>query len=230
MWVPEVPPVRDVAGNQTVFQAGEAGPVWRVVEGVVRLDRDHGPQALPVQLALPGDLIGIEGLCDQRYQFTAVAFTACRLEAVSPAFLTSAPAREALIGAASPSGLSCEWPGASLMRAALLQQQERLQDMALLRTGSVMQRMAHLLRLLGLPWQLPEGVPAAQADAIRAALPGLRELAQVVDAKTETVCRALAQLLPPRSRKSGPPRHKLSLVPMGRAMDWPVCSVMAVAA
>lgn len=204
MWVPEVPPVRDVAGNQTVFQAGETGPVWRVVEGVVRLDRDHGPQALPVQLALPGDLIGIEGLCDQRYQFTAIAFTGCRLEAVSQPSLNSAGLRDAL------------------MRQVLLQQQERLQDMARLRTGSVMQRMAHLLRLLGLPWQSPEEVPTGQADAIRAALPGLRELAQVVDAKTETVCRALGQLLPPRSRKSGPPRHKLSLLPMGRAMDWTV--------
>lgn len=213
MWVHEVPPVRDVAGNQTVFQAGEAGPVWRVVEGVVRLDRDHGPQALPVQLALPGDLIGIEGLCDQRYQFTAIAFTGCRLEAVSQPSLSSAGVREAL------------------MRQVLLQQQERLQDMACLRTGSVMQRMAHLLRLLGLPWQSPEEVPTGQADAIRAALPGLRELAQVVDAKTETVCRALGQLLPPRSRKSGPPRHKLSLLPMGRAMDWTVRRpAMAVAA
>ena len=32
------------------------------------------------------------------------------------------------------------------------------------------------------------------------------ELAEVVDAKPETVCRALAQLLPPRTRKGGPPR------------------------
>ena len=199
MRVLNVPPVRDVAGNQTVFQAGEAGPVWRVVEGVVRLDRDHGPQALPVQLALPGDLIGIERLFDQRYQFTAMAFTGCRLEAVS---LGSAGAREAL------------------MRQALLQQQERLQDMARLRTGSVMQRMAHLLRLLGLPWQSPEEVPCAQADAIRAALPALRELAQVVDAKTETVCRTLAQLLPPRSRKSGPARQPLAQARRGRVMAW----------
>ena len=202
MGIPDVPTARDVAGNQTVFQAGEAGPVWRVVEGVVRLDRDHGSQALSVQLALSGDLIGIERLFDQCYQFTAIAFTDCRLEAVSQPFQSSAGVREAL------------------MRQALLQQQERLQDMACLRTGSVMQRLVHLLSLLGLPRQLPEGIPTAQADAIRAALPGLRELAQVVDAKTETVCRALAQLLPPRSRKSGPARPSLSQAPRGRVMAW----------
>ena len=202
MWIPDVPTARDVAGNQTVFQAGEAGPVWRVIEGVVRLDRDHCPEALPVQLALPGDLIGIERLFDQRYQFTAIAFTGCRLEAVSQPSPGSAGVREAL------------------MRQALLQQQERLQDMARLRTGSVMQRLAHLLRLLGLPWQSPEDVPTGQADAIRAALPALRDLAQVVDAKTETVCRTLAQLLPPRSRKSGPARPSLSQARRGRVMAW----------
>ena len=202
MWIPDVPTARDVAGNQTVFQAGEAGPVWRVIEGVVRLDRDHGPEALPVQLALPGDLIGIERLFDQRYQFTAIAFTGCRLEAVSQPSLGSAGVREAL------------------MRQALLQQQERLQDMARLRTGSVMQRLAHLLRLLGLPWQSPEDVPTGQADAIRAALPALRDLAQVVDAKTETVCRTLALLLPPRSRKSGPARPSLSQARRGLVMAW----------
>jgi CRP-like cAMP-binding protein len=212
MWIPDLPTARDVAGNQTVFQAGEAGPVWRVIEGVVRLDRDLGPEALPVQLALPGDLIGIERLFDQRYQFNAVAFTGCRLEAVSQPSAGSAGVREAL------------------MRQALLQQQERLQDMARLRTGSVMQRLAHLLRLLGLPWQSPEDVPTGQADAIRAALPALRDLAQVVDAKTETVCRTLAQLLPPRSRKSGPARPSLSQAPRGRVMAWSPQTVGAVAA
>lgn len=187
-------PVRDVNGNQTIFLSGEVGPVWRVRAGTVRLDREVSAQWLPVQLALPGDLIGIESLCEQRYHFRAVAFTDCQLEVVAPSALTSREVREAL------------------MRQALLQQQDRLQDMARLRTGSVMQRTAHLLGLLGLPWQLPESVTAGQADAIRAALPALREVAQVVDAQTETVCRALAQLLPPRSRKSGPARRSLPLI------------------
>jgi hypothetical protein len=76
--------------------------------------------------------------------------------------------------------------------------------MAQLRTGSVLQRLTHLLVLMGLdvpPFGRPQG---AGADAVRQALPALREGALVVDAKTEPVCRALAQLLPPRSRKGGP--------------------------
>lgn len=173
------------ASNQSIFLAGEAGPVWRVVEGIVRLDRDSGPIRQPVQLALPGDLVGIESLCQRRYQFSATAFTACRLE----------PVRLGVDRAREP-----------LLQQALLQHQDRCQDMAALRTGTVLQRITHLLGLMGLEWQPRDPVWGDNADAIREALPALREVAQVVDAKTETVCRALAQLLPPRSRKSGPVR------------------------
>ena len=49
------------ASNQSIFLAGESGPVWRVVAGVVRLDRDHGPIRQPVQLALPG-FLGLPGI------------------------------------------------------------------------------------------------------------------------------------------------------------------------
>jgi len=171
------------ASNQSIFLSGESGPVWRVVEGVVRLDRDTGPIRQPVQLALPGDLIGTEALCGQPYQFSASAFTRCRLEPVPP---------EAAPG--------------PLLQQALLQQLHRSQDMAQLRTGSVQQRLTHLLGLMRLDRAVHEADRVGQADAVREALPALREVALLVDAKTETVCRALAQLLPPRSRKRGPVR------------------------
>lgn len=173
------------ASEVPVFLAGESGPVWRVLNGIVRLDRDSGPSRQPVQLALPGDLIGIESLCERRYQLSATAFTTCRLE---PVRLTADTARE------------------PLLQQALLQHQDRSQDMAALRTGTVAQRVAHLLSLMSLDWQPSDQLWGCSADAIREALPALREVAQVVDAKTETVCRALAQLLPPRSRKPGPVR------------------------
>jgi CRP-like cAMP-binding protein len=166
------------ASSESVFVAGEAGPLWRVVQGLVRLDRDSGAEQRSVQLALPGDLIGVEALCDSPYRLSATAFTACELEPV-------------------PTGSARE----DLLRQALLQQQNRCQDMAALRTGTVMQRIGHLLRLLRL-----DGA-ALKPEAIRAALPALREVAQLIDAKTETVCRALAALLPPRGRKSGPVRR-----------------------
>lgn len=171
--------------SNVFFRAGDSGLLWRVVEGTARLDRESADARLPVLLALPGDLLGVEALCDQPYQFTASAFTDARVE---------------------PVPVASEIERQALLRQALCQQQQRCHDMAMLRTGSVLQRLACLLRLLGLPWQGAHAVDDRQADALRAALPALKELAQMVDAKPETVCRALAQLLPPRSRKSGPAR------------------------
>jgi hypothetical protein len=162
------------ASQQSVFLAGESGPVWRVVEGIVRIDRVSGQSHQPVQLALPGDLIGTEALCGQAYQFSAVAFTPCKLEAVRPEPKASA---------------------AGLLQQALLQQMTRSLDMAHLRSGTVVQRLGHLLSLLPSPLLANE----------RPALPALREVALLVDAKTETVCRVLGQLLPGRGRPMSSP-------------------------
>ncbi|AOW14651.1 hypothetical protein LPB72_05255 [Hydrogenophaga crassostreae] len=166
------------ASAQAVFQAGESGTVWRVVQGLVRLDREAGSERHPVQIAVPGDLIGTEALCNQPFRFSATALTACLLEAVIVADTQAQ---------------------ATLLQQALMQQQARSQDMAALRTGTVIQRITHFLYLLGFEWGHASQVP--NAEAIRAALPTLREVAQVVDAKTETVCRVLGQLMPPRRRK-----------------------------
>ncbi|MDQ7744903.1 cyclic nucleotide-binding domain-containing protein [Hydrogenophaga pseudoflava] len=192
-------PVRLSAG-QELFKAGATSALWRVLEGTVRLDRESGPSRLAVLIALPGDLVGIESLCDQPCPFTASAFTDCRL---APVPVPSETDRE------------------SLLREALFQQQMRSQDMATLRTGNVLSRLACLLQLLGLPWQSAQEVDGARADALRSALPALRELAQMVDAQAETVCRGLAQLLPPRRRKSGPVRaHPLPLVSSEGLAPW----------
>lgn len=172
------------ASAQAVFQAGESGTVWRVVQGLVRLDREDGPERQTVQIAVPGDLIGTEALCNQPFRFSATALTACRLEAVHVAD----PQAQAI-----------------LLQQALMQQQARSQDMAALRTGTVFQRITHFLHLLGFEWGKANPIP--NAEAIRAALPTLREVAQVVDAKTETVCRVLGQLVPSRRRKPGPARQ-----------------------
>lgn len=183
-----LPPVRLCAGQQSLYKAGECGRLWRVVEGTVRLDREAGTTRLPVSLALPGDLIGIEVLCDQPYQFTASAFTDC---ALAPVRVAGERARQ------------------DLLRQALVQQQVRSHDMAMLRTGSVASRLACLLRLMGLPCQGRHTHDGLCGDTLRSALPALRELAQMVDAQAETVCRSLAHLLPPRRRKSGPVRAAL---------------------
>jgi CRP-like cAMP-binding protein len=166
------------ASEQAVFQAGESGQVWRVVQGLVRLDLEDGHDRHPVQIAMAGDLIGTEALCNQPFRFSATALTPCVLEAVH---VSDAQAQ------------------AALLQQALMQQQARSLDMAALRTGTVFQRIAHFLHLLGFEWATAAQLP--NAEAIRAALPTLREVAQVVDAKTETVCRVLGQLMPARRRK-----------------------------
>lgn len=170
--------VRVRTGQQSLFHAGDTGTVWRVVRGVVRLDRQGGEHPLPVWLALPGDLIGIEALCELPYQFAATALTSCEVAA-----MPLPPTHER----------------AGLLQEALLQQQRRGQEMATLRTGQVGERVARLLSLMGLPWRDLAPTDASGSDSVRAALPALRDIALVVDAKTETVCRALGHLLPRRS-------------------------------
>jgi hypothetical protein len=173
--------------GDTVFEVGEPARLWRVVSGVLCLvQRDHDAQHL-MSLALPGDLLGIEALCriphPLPHRLRAEALTDVVLVPVDPA---------------------SEGERQQLMVAALLQQQQRSHDTSQLRTGPVLLRVAALLKVLGHAAALV-GEPQ-DPDALRGSLPVLRELALVVDAKHETVCRVLSQLLPPRTRKSGPRR------------------------
>lgn len=178
-----------LATGHTLFQAGQQGGLWRVVSGVVRLDQadDHG--RVLVMLAQPGDVLGFETLCGQAFQLQASALTDVVLQPMLP------PCNETE---------RQQW-----LMEALLQQPQRSHDMARLRTGPVAERLDQLLRLLlGVERResLSDWVQSQplDADALRESLPQLRVLAEVVDAKHETVCRALALLLPPRTRKSGP--------------------------
>lgn len=75
-----------------------------------------------------------------------------------------------------------------LQRGLLLQQRRWTDDMLALRTGSVEQRLGHWLELLS-----RAGGAAASSDEV----PTLREIATLVDAAPETVCRVLARLRAP---------------------------------
>lgn len=186
-------PVLISPAAQSIFNAGERGPLWRLISGQVRIDHVQGPSRQLMLLALPGDLIGTESLCGQAYRYSATALTPAQLEPVR----VTGPDDHA------------HW-----LRQAVMQQHLRSQDMAALRTGQVTQRLSHLLHLLGHAWPLAQGDdPAARAhaDHIRASLPPLRELAEVIDAQHETVCRALGRLLP-RTRKADTARHGLRVV------------------
>lgn len=182
--LPVSDPLLSLEAGAPLFAAKEQGGLWRVVSGLVRLDQVGPSGAVLVMLAQAGDLLGFESLCDEPYQLSASAFNDVVLQPLTPANATQRQ----------------QW-----LIEAVLQQPQRSHDMARVRTGQVAARLGELLRLLGHA-TLPSSARSQplDADAVRNSLPPLRVLAEVVDAKSETVCRALAQLLPPRSRKSGP--------------------------
>lgn len=169
---------REHARGSMVFAAGEAGPLWRVTQGLVALQTPLAAGGRLVQLAVAGDLIGIESLCERPYALEACALTTCRLGPVGPVGLDGEPDRS------------------RLMREALLQQQSRSIDMAELRTGAVSDRLSQMLQLLGHDWRELQSAPPRTIEAIRCELPVLSDLARAIDAQKETVCRVLGRLLP----------------------------------
>ena len=173
--------------GHALYQGDQRHVLWRVMSGVLRLDQTHHDGRVLVTLARAGDLVGFETLCGGTCPFDVSALTDAELVPLTP---VDAAQRQV-------------W-----LIEALLQQPQRSHDMARLRTGPIASRLSELLCLLGhVPTpDVARHLHALNADAVRHSLPSLRDLAEVVDAKPETVCRALAQLLPPRTRKSGPRR------------------------
>lgn len=161
-----------------LFDVGETSGPWRLRRGLVRLDRVGRDGPLLVMLAEPGDWLGMDALCGQPHPWRATC--------VTPVWLEPAPA--------APSAQQrAQW-----LTEALLQQPARAHAMAALRTGTVTQRVRSLLALLA----KPDVLTCSEAEALRARLPALRVMAELVDAKPETVCRVLGQLLPRGSAPS----------------------------
>jgi hypothetical protein len=136
---------------------------WRLVSGALRLD-PREPQALPAQLALPGDQLGVEGLLGRSCPYRVRALVTSQLEALEP------PASDA----------------ASLQRLSqvLAQQWRRAADMTRLRTGGVPDRVKCLLLMLG----------AGTSDSDGLLLPRLRDFAAVVASTPESVSRVITNL------------------------------------
>ncbi len=160
-------------GESLIF-SGEFGSVWRVTQGVFRLERPCRDGMELVRLALPGDLVGVESLCAEPYAYTATA-------------LTCAQATPALLGF----GMA----HATTIAQGFLQQQCHMNDMVRLRSGTAGERVAHLLKML------TRNAKDADAPLERKNLPSLKEMASIVDSAPETVCRRLNEFLPARSYK-----------------------------
>lgn len=118
-----------IAGpGERIFEAGAAGPAWRVRHGVVRLDGiASSGQAEFANLAICGDILGCEAMLSGSYAFRATALTQCELDPwpESPAAGT----------------------GESLLKS-LATAQRRAADIVALRGGQAVDRVVGLLRLL----------------------------------------------------------------------------------
>jgi CRP-like cAMP-binding protein len=157
--------------GQVLVNAGEYGPVWRITEGIFRLERVSHDGLSLVQLGLPGDLLGVEALCAEPYAYTITAITTGKAELVDA---------------------NHELSRFGIVAKAYLQQQRRTHDMMKLRGGPVNERLAHFLKLLA------RNEDGSERELDRRDLPILKEVAVIVDIATETVCRELNAFLPAR--------------------------------
>jgi Cyclic nucleotide-binding domain len=160
-----------VKRGEVLVSAGHAGSVWRVTEGVFKLEKVE-PQGLTLsQLALPGDLIGAESLCGEACAFTVTALS---------------------MGKLASQDIQGELSKFATLAKAYLQQQRRAIDTMKLREGPVKDRIGHFLTLFA------RNADGTHRDLDRSDLPALRELATILDSTCETVCRELKAYIPAR--------------------------------
>jgi CRP-like cAMP-binding protein len=163
--------IKTLKRGQVLANALEYGPVWSVSKGMFRLDRWIKGELCLVQLALPGDLIGIETLCAEPYTYSVTA--------ILPSEVKQQP-------------VNGEVSNFAFIAKAFLQQQQRTQDMVKLRSGHVSDRLAYFLKLI-------DG-KASNTDRqlVRSDLPMFKDLAVIVDCTNETVCRQMNAFMPAR--------------------------------
>lgn len=161
-------PFRELAAGERLFCAGNAGPVWQVAKGMLRLDADQSQGTGLVHLALPADLIGAEAVLAQPYTFCATAVVPSQLRSVE---------------------VHTEVHRVLVLAAALRQGQKRAASVMRLREGSVAERLDYLLGLL------QEATGEDILSVRHQQLPQLREIAGIINARPESVCRNLTQRL-----------------------------------
>lgn len=152
---------------------------WRLLRGALRLDPlpPASLGATPVQLALPGDLLGLEGLCGQSPMFRATALLPCRLQPLAVPDDAAASAQR--------------------LAEALGQHWMRSTELAALRCGAVPERLARLMTALTAA--IDDGDSEAQTGSaptiprLPRPRPRGRDLAALLDTTPETVSRILAQ-------------------------------------
>ena len=144
------------------------GPLWQVERGMLLVKGAQASGEAIWHLALPGDWLNLPRACGLGEGAQATALLPCRLRTVPQADRLS---RERLLS------------------RLVAQQQRWSMHLLALRSGPVERRIRHLLNLA----RLAMG-GARQGAAV--AMPILRDMATLVDAVPETVCRVLVRLQP----------------------------------
>ena len=158
--------------GESLFKEGDSGTLWRVAQGAILLQKATDDGVALTQMALPGDIIGLEGLCNRPYTNSAIALVETKL---------------------IQQGVFGEFSAFAAVAEGYLQQQQRMHDMSKLRTGSVASRLKHLVQMLA------KSKHGKREKLDRKDLPTLREMAQILDVAAETVCRELNAFLPAKS-------------------------------
>jgi CRP-like cAMP-binding protein len=153
--------------GESLFREGDSGTLWRVEQGAILLQKATEDGIALTQMALPGDIIGLEGLCNRPYTNSAIALVETKL---------------------IQQGVSGDFSAFAAVAEGYLQQQQRMHDMSRLRTGSVASRIKHLVHLLA------KSKDGKLRKLDRKELPTLREMSQIMDIAGETICRELKLL------------------------------------
>ena len=148
-------------------------PMWQVEQGMLLVQGAGAAGDAPWRLALPGDWLNLPGACGIEEGAQVTALLPSRLRTVPQAGLMS---RE------------------SLLSQLVAQQQRWTLHLIALRSGPVERRIRHVLALTR------QAMGGARKGA-SAALPILRDVATLVDAVPETVCRVLVRLQPRQNER-----------------------------
>ena len=158
---------RGLVSGEVLCEAGQTGPVWRVLRGALRLDLCTREGLRFVQIARPGDCIGLEQLAGVPIAFAARALVPTEVQACR--FTTDEARRAALL-------------------EGMLQQQARIADLVTLRTGPARHRLQQLLLMLA------EGAAGrASAEVADRDLPTIKDVAAIIDTSPETVSRVFGE-------------------------------------
>lgn len=158
---------RDLSPNEALSVA-DLQSLWRLESGALRMDcMQVGEPCDFVRLVLPGDLLGVESLVGVTDHLLVQAITPARL--VPVVVLETGQLTQVLTD-------------------AVLRGHQRCRELVGLRTSTVMVRIKRLLQMLA------NGDGRDSGASMTCAIPSLRDMAVIVNAAPESVCRSLASL------------------------------------